>query len=251
MTQTYHADPRFVGLLRAMADAPTDAGPALQAADLLAEYGETEREQYVRLECGWQDAPPSEAVSMHTTGLMLQVLYGPLWLGFDRGTQVTATWDRGFARSVRGPLAAFWEDRECGKCKGSGGRVNPTGGYLEFSGPQPSWERCPACSGTGRVSGPTAALVELVRREPLPLDGLSVTDYTPVGYAWGNAARMPGLARGDHAGLMLPGPIWDRLPGHGRETHYKCFPTESAANAALSRVLVAAARDRAREGVTA
>jgi uncharacterized protein (TIGR02996 family) len=152
---------------------------------------------------------------------------------------------RGFVSTLRGPLAAFWGDEECGRCKGSGDDPE----FRSFG--------CARCcdspkikSGTGRVSGPTAALVELAGREPVTR--VEFTDRSPNvqlgGYCW----NRPSEYITDN-GSQIPESLWNRLaPGLTIRTMgfdltdaYRGYKDEAAARQALSKAILDAAREAA------
>jgi uncharacterized protein (TIGR02996 family) len=138
---------------------------------------------------------------------------------------------KGFVGGVRGPLAAFWGDRECAACNG-------TGNVSGMDPPARHDAQCPAPCERGRVSGPTPVLVELVRANPV--ERIELTDVRP--YSYGVDRRWSWSLMGyrdprDRLRNTLPAELWDRIPGFPG-----AYPTESAATAAVSRALIAAAR---------
>ncbi len=151
---------------------------------------------------------------------------------------------RGFVAEVRGPLAAFWGERACEWCE-SGLEETP-GGFFRH---------CRECHGTGRVSGPTPAFRELVRREPVTTVG--VTDCEP----WENDVADPPLYRWQAAdgepeadfgdlppalfAALVPHPDHeqtDRRTSRAARLRLWHYPTEADARAALSAALIAEAR---------
>lgn len=122
---------------------------------------------------------------------------------------------RGFISRVSAPLAALWADRACERCGGEGcvsrlvrvnlatcpscdirlsERPNVSGGAPSMWCPRCWWTHppiyettpCPHCRGTGRVSGPTPALVGLVAAEPV--ERVEVTDRVPNPNSYGGPA---------------------------------------------------------------
>lgn len=142
---------------------------------------------------------------------------------------------RGFADALRGPLAAFWGERECGACLHPDVRVS-----LTMAGVDPT---CDACSGSGRVSGPTPGLVAVVRREPVVR--VEVTDRKPYRAersSWYDTDRPDGDPE-NHPESDLPTSLFDALRGH---THTydgaKFWPAKATARDALSAAILSAAR---------
>jgi len=126
------------------------------------------------------------------------------WTGF-----VVKTYDRGFVRTVRGPLASL-HGGECGRCQWRGLNLSD-GGHFD----------CHICPGTGRTPG---VLAELLRREPIGCGGIEVTDFQPIqinGGSWSLAQ-------------------WRLTPGQrdlAASLPYETFATADAARLALSRSL--------------
>jgi uncharacterized protein (TIGR02996 family) len=85
---------------------------------------------------------------------------------------VTLTWSRGFVTSVRGSLAAFW-GAPCPACNGTG---NVSGRHPPARHDSQCFHRVNgvACN-NGRVPGPAPAFRELCRREPV--ERVEVTDW--------------------------------------------------------------------------
>lgn len=154
-------------LLRAVLAAPGDDLPRLVLADCLAEDptpGNEQLEQTIRWDHpltfslttnGWVFTDGEPASTMVVSGC-LNVLWELGADGWDLGMEVV--FRRGFVSELRGPLAAFWGERECDWCDGTGG------GASDMSG-----EPCPKCRGTGRIPGPTDALISIVREHPVEL----------------------------------------------------------------------------------
>lgn len=142
---------------------------------------------------------------------------------------------RGFASKLRGPLSAFWGERECNGCRVSR-YCEDDDGY------------CGRCNSTGRVSGPTPALVEIAAREPVT--EIVITDRRPANvrdqsggsrrYAWFNGRNEDGTPENPSLdrGSVLPPSL---LPDGRRRWNHR---TEDAARRALSDAILTAARKR-------
>lgn len=148
---------------------------------------------------------------------------------------------RGFVHTVRGPLAAFWEDRECERCDGTGWDSRP-----DMWTPAP---RCRLCN-AGRVSGPTAAFAELVKREPVQV--VEVVNLQPVRVEVGRGESW--LWYGDrhydqvfdtYPEGIVPQELIRRMPGSTAEDTSLEYDTEADARAALSDAMISAALGRA------
>ncbi len=156
--------------------------------------------------------------------------------GFPHGCRLE--YRRGFVESASGPLSAFWEERRCAGCAGSGVRYSGCG-YESYD--------CHYCKGSGRVSGPTPAMGELVRREPVTRIGLSdQTAYPPDRdrrVAWFHPDVPPG---NEPRTQLLPVALfrrlddWDKTQGASSD-RVKWYATRESADAALSRALLGAA----------
>lgn len=271
MTAAADSTERDTFLIAIRAD-PTSDGPRLEYADWLDGVGEYDRAEFIRVQCriAQLDAElmsreecddPDCSWCVERRGLRRReddLLRDNIrqwtddriqrWqlVGADDGRfpdLVTGVVRRGFVAQVRGPLAAFWWERECDTCRrlapGEPAPVNSYRRRLFTSHPE-----CPECHGTGRVSGPTPALVELARREPV--GRVEVTDREPA------ASDMhPGMWRwfvGESGRAEIPSAVYDRLVGkypesrHGRATQPYWWSRVDA-NAALSAAFLAAARD--------
>jgi uncharacterized protein (TIGR02996 family) len=139
----------------------------------------------------------------------------------------------------------------CGECRGAGGRVNPTGGYVEFSGPYPKWERCFRCKGEKVVVAPDPMAaraefirvqVELARRYP-GWSGVPAADSLAAGGSYAALKRrerhlfyahhhewpelLPGWGRGELDFWEI-----DPAPGHRRLVLRRGFPWAAQCSAA-------------------
>lgn len=274
--------------LAAIRDRPGDDLPRLVFADWLEEHGEPDRAEFIRVqceltalesaafgpECSWG---ASCGCSQHERLRCLRKRQRQLWgqLGpqiidpqitaalFGNDAVVcTPTYmananagvhvARGFVARVSGPLAAFWEERWCGRCHGRGTFEKHEHDY-----------RCGRCRGTGRVSGPTPAFAALVARDPVPDDGVTVTDREPWSpeqsesgesdYCWWRESVWAEHREVDRNHLgNLPDDLFDAIAdshplarmswGGGRRNQHIGFHTRTAAAEALSRALVTLAR---------
>jgi uncharacterized protein (TIGR02996 family) len=84
----------------------------------------------------------------------------------------------------------WWPDAkdECPGCKGKKGRINPTGGHVEFSGPYPRWEDCYQCSGQGTVPRPVPPTAQ-------PVTHVTITGEFPVDQGFVLATTMASAGR--------------------------------------------------------
>lgn len=149
------------------------------------------------------------------------------------------TFRRGFAHTLRGPLAAFWGERECPECSGNGqvGTLVGTMGCVKCS---PDYRT----RGTGRVSGPTPAFAALLTREPVT--DVVVTDREPADrtaingeWYWFEDGRnaLGHWSDGSH----LPRSLFHLLPGATPDAIIGLpYPTTALARAALSAALLRA-----------
>lgn len=273
-------DPDYLALVAAIREEPGDDLRRLVAADRLQEKGEEERAEFVRVQVALHNKPcPAFMYSCHENGaircecpdhggrfdaarrreieLVEAGAVGPhRTYAISRETCVVAVnlgdavteldYRRGFVHRVSGPLAAFGEDRgDCKACNGTG----------NASGRRPAARhdaQCPECKATGgnRVWVPAPAFAELVKREPLPDDAVTVTDRVPARYdgselrVWYRDSGDPQRRHPESA--RLPDALFDQLTGWEdggmREGRWKTF-TDKTAMPALSPALVRAARE--------
>ncbi len=86
------------------------------------------------------------------------------------------------------------EQVTCPKCEGQKGRMNPSGGFREFSGSYPTWENCHHCQGNGTVPRwVPSSWARAVLRSHVTVAQLWVTNREPSrdrdsgSYFWGGA----------------------------------------------------------------
>jgi uncharacterized protein (TIGR02996 family) len=195
-------------LLRAVLESPADDAPRLVYADWLDEHGQSERAEFIRLQCARTAADPTDLgwegreLELIQTRFIdfaepLPTLFGPraAWM---TPFQKNPPWayDRGFVASVAVPCADF----------------------LRLAGP---------------IFG--ALPVTAVRlRDREPFEGSSRS------FSWYRDGSPPPGGREFHPASNLPGPLWDALGGHVQETEGrgKWYETRTAAEAAASRACV-------------
>jgi uncharacterized protein (TIGR02996 family) len=244
-------------LLNAIITNPGDDLPRLVYADWLDDRGgpgDAARSMFIRSQCRRHGQGKTGLGSVER---ILLRDFGYDWLGrwgqAAKDTQVgdwrlSWVWSRGFVARLRGPLAAFWEERECGRCLGQGVVSRPVN--TSRPGAQGTlMDDCPAGCNAGRVSGPTAAFAEVVRRNPVEM--VEVTDRNPASTIDGRG-RWRRLDR-DHPAAadwpeVLPAELWDCMGYKHRTTREYAglvvdLPTEAAARQALSATLIRLARD--------
>lgn len=268
-------------LLRRILDDPQDDGVRLVYADALEEAGELERSEFIRVQleiaevepkldhnlkrmvthprdkcwcvlCGewrrWEQLRRREAelltanyqkwcvVPPYTThGLAdtLEVLCTDLRPYNPAGT-ARFRFRRGFVSEIRLPLAA-WVGGACGRCRGSGTwdrGDDDSGGPHVFT--------CPSCRGTGTLPGVGPRVVACQ-----PVEVVRVSDREPYHgggqWSWYDETK---VSLGLHPKSDLPSSVFRLLPRSecGEDNHGVYYPTEAAANAALSAALITMAK---------
>ena len=256
--------PQYRAMLAAVCATPKDDLPRLVLADWLEEHGETERAEFIRVQCEMAKHPtclePGHACDrcaelrrferwwIETNRQSLQAEYKPFLVGLLR-----QDWDdvdsgllfaRGFVAEVRCTLADW-----CGgACSHSAYGARCSYGVIPLGDASFS---CPACRGTGRTAGIRPRLV----REH-PVERVVLTDREPhhssdrrvPPYAWfrGPAPAGSPMWRPPHDREVIPVNIYDLIAGYSfggdRDLAHKEFPTREAAEAAMSAALIAWAK---------
>jgi uncharacterized protein (TIGR02996 family) len=232
-------DPAYLALVAGIRGEPECDVRRLATADWLEEHGEPERAAWIRARV----ADPSR-----WEGFVCG--HDPLgWFPATRalGDKCFVDTNRGFVARVSGPLAAFGEERGCTRCL-----VPWPSGTPGLWHRPPTADPCPHCHNTGRVWVPAPAFAELCRREPLPDDGVTVTDRDagethPPPFTRGRGLWVrhgPGVDDGGRLQDTLPGSLYDLLPKEsGHDGRWAAvYHTPAAATVALSAALVRAAR---------
>jgi len=244
---------------------PKDDLPRLVYADWLDEHDQPERAEFIRVQCelarldaereasgktGWRTLKlraRAEALRKRERKLWLdgvinqfvgvkgvgKAIKPHLSQSFDcRDLPLCVDVSRGFVATVYGPLAAFWAERACGACEGSGVIRIGFGGRHGYGPPV----QCPKCKGAIRIAGPAPAFAELVKREPV--EQVGVMDKHPASqYVLGEGQRW--FYRNDRAvsqphTSVLPFTIWELCS----EMYY----TEEIALTALSDAILTCSR---------
>jgi uncharacterized protein (TIGR02996 family) len=168
--------------------------------------------------------------------------------GRDGLSYVRWRWRRGFVAEIDLPLAV-WVGGECERCGGLRRvrvtdleeleRIRRRGGHPMV--PPGRYVRCDSCGGSGRIPGCGRAVVRAA-----PIELVTVTGKRPLAVAgdFGWVLRRDGMY---DEPLFLPREVWDGLrwyfPAPSARVYARCYPTEAAANAALSDALLAMARE--------
>lgn len=271
--------PDELAFRRAIIASPEDDLPRLVYADHLDELGEADRAEFIRVQCRIAELGEGEPDCNRfndnhgcecdecTRWYNVEALRRreeKLWKlvngQFTRDPSavfnlapefyvrgITAKVTRGFIDTLRGPLTAFWEERECRRCRGDTiiRVTDPSVGLTRYS----AEARCPDCGPTGRVSGPTAALVELARREPVR--SISLTGKTPDDSANTITTWSWWASEDADAPDGLPSSLFALLPGDALSDWgewRKSYSTEAEAIAAPGTALIRAARARVLAG---
>lgn len=228
---------------------PDDDVVRLVFADWLEERGEGERAEFVRVQCelanvqawrvphnGGTSTGPDPAKMKRERLAELKMRERELWAStltmastptggypilqgwVSMAHDTLATFDRGFVRAVRAPLASLHGGECVASCHETGNICD--GGRA--TAPNPAFTReCRSCHGTGRTHG---VLPLLLRREPIGCAGIEVTDFQPIQIGGGSWS----LAQ------------WRLTPGQrdlAASLPYETFPTADSARLALSRAL--------------
>lgn len=250
-------------LLRSILAAPDDDAPRLIYADWLEENGQTDRAEFIRVQCAsamleeksktrdFSIIRRIKLVALDERALELFSTHGAAWFGPNATTIPPSERERqaggefrivrrGFVEHVAADLATLIGG-PCEQCHGRGHRTI----YGDGSGP---WQPCQYCGSTGRTPG---ILRELVNREPVT--SVRATDREPFGpldetqdYGWFDVREY-----GDSADDLsdLPSDLYSLLPGG--EPHHQgrsaglYYLTADAAHAALSASILTHARSRA------
>lgn len=190
----YTTHPDYRAMLAGIRSDKADDLKRLVLADWLEEHGQTERAEFIRVQCELASMPGYPVAWDHDAHLHVADLHRrQVWLlnkwDYGRGWRKLAgreavavipygnpwydhfSFHRGFLHTVRGPLASLIGG-ECGRCGGESGYEYDsyrTGTLMTVDCP------CPRCRGTGRTVGVLPALVrdgvvervEVTDREPL------------------------------------------------------------------------------------
>lgn len=167
------------------------------------------------------------------------------------GVSITAIFRRGFVHTLRGPLAAFWGERACVRCEGSGVQTVEVDHYsLAWDAGESHVEiGCPDCggdrrtNGTGRLSGPTPAFVAVLRGHPV--ETVEVTDREPNDYGPPeDGYRFGWLSEHEHGAgpAGLPRAILRLIPANVAPYTTR-WATSAAARRALSDALLRAGQN--------
>ena len=242
----------YRALLQAVLDAPGDDLPRLVYADWLDEHGESERAEFIRVQCEMpQVNNPSTGTEwreLESRSGMILALNWQQWVpGYASWIPAAApfhhhaTFSRGFVSEVRCTLAA-WCGGPCGRCGGTGQRL----AELIHLGIGPD---CPTCGGTGTLVG---CGPRIVREHPVEV--VRLTDREPryygAGYDWITANHeRPSSA----SSAVVPDSLFARLENWLRLTpsghpmsgkRYRVFTTAELARAELSAALLAWAKSQ-------
>jgi uncharacterized protein (TIGR02996 family) len=262
-------------LLRRILDDPQDDGVRLVYADACEEEGDVDRATFIRIQlriadlgrelmsdddCGDERCPGC----VERRGLrrreseLLKAACVPggksnyeWWFSpfdekiryvtgsFGSSSERTLNWEyhRGF---VHGVWCRFetWTGGVCGRC----------GGWKYLGAPAPGqhgWigaPDCPDCAGTGTTPGVGTAVVACH-----PVEVVRVSDREPYHrggqWSWYDETK---VSLGSHPKSDLPSSVFRLLPRSecGEDNHGVYYPTEAAANAALSAALLSLASKR-------
>lgn len=259
MTDTYQ------NLLATVLACPEEDGPRLVLADWLEEQGDTERAEFIRVQCAlalkpgrdcgykpgrrqppwcsdpsccschlyvqvrelWRKLPTAKVFAPWAGGISTHPENSIFWIGHQDGPECFVK--RGFVAEIRCRLTDWMGSDICEGCYNS-----------EEHGPagHGNWKRseCPCCHGTGTTPGIGPALV---RQQPVEVVRASdVRPWNAGNHRWGwtnDCNDFPEVP------WHIPGQVFKllaldkgRLPQQGR----RWYPTEQAAQAALSTALL-------------
>lgn len=250
-------------LVRSVLAAPLDDAPRLVYADWLDEHGESERAEFIRVQCELARLDPStyadvdRAIDLRRRERDLWELVGTVRLDVEAGLP------RGFGASLSDPVSVVYGEGggygivrrgfvdevrvsmatllggTCGRCGGRGHHGMDPGRVAK---------PCQGCTGTGLTPGLAA---DLFRSQPITAVRLS--DREPWGaageqFAWYSPSRIPADADFPlYPASDLPHDLWALIAGGDEEfeLHAKWFPSHDDAVAALSTALVAHGRHAA------
>lgn len=243
MTIRHHDDPHANGLYRAILERPHDLLVRRVYADRLDDIGETERAEFIRLQCG----PGHDRELVRHLRMRLFTDTGGVIHCTDDCNHLVAPSDvvfllrNGLVDEIRlGEDGLRWWLG--GECACGDGRIYVGGAGGRIVQPE-EMDTCPTCHGTGRMPGHGA---EVVSRHPVTR--VVATDREPLHITFrclsqGNYRWLRRLEYGSPA--FLPDELFWRIKGRRVGDFAVDYPTREAAAEALSRALVDLARERA------
>jgi uncharacterized protein (TIGR02996 family) len=97
--------------LRLIAERPADDGPRLLYADWLAEHGDPDRADFIRMQCALAQLPRSDQrrPDLEAAELRLRATHADEWLGLEPGAVDRCTFRRGFPDEVSLSAESFLE----------------------------------------------------------------------------------------------------------------------------------------------
>lgn len=165
---------------------------------------------------------------------VLKALNGWCPFGFDWSGGYVG-FDRGFVYSTDSLLSQVWEERPCD----------------EYHEGRPNL--CAYCGGSGRVGGPTPALVELVNSHPVEwvrVRDAYPADRTALNGSWywfkdeaSRHGRLAGREWSERTPAHLPDSLFEAMAGDDRSVIGQPFDSQSDATDALSSAILRAARN--------
>ncbi len=251
----HHDDSTADGLYQAILAEPRDLLVRRVYADRLDEIGETERAEFIRVQCeierDYVGVVNAAASALHRReGELFERHHGD-WYGTDPAPTINDDWfddpnsqgdhaevrylvRAGMVRAVAGPLA--WLIGNTCPCGVSDAVMD------RYHLPRHD-SACITCHGTGRTPGHGAAVVSRH-----PVTRVVATDREPLHITFrclsqGNYRWLRRLEYGSPA--FLPDELFWRIKGRRVGDFAVDYPTREAAETALSRALVDLARERA------
>ena len=257
MTDTYQ------NLLATVLACPEEDGPRLVLADWLEEQGDTERAEFIRVQCAlalkpgrdcgykpgrrqppwcsdpsccschlyvqvrelWRKLPTAKVFAPWAGGISTHPENSIFWIGHQDGPECFVK--RGFVAEIHCRLTDWMGSDICEGCYNS-----------EEHGPagHGNWKRseCPCCHGTGTTPGIGPALV---RQQPVEV--VRITDKRPLGASADGFFGWEAPHRHREESHQLPGTIFRLLPRRNDDvSNCRLYPSLEAAQAALSAALL-------------